>query len=274
MIAHVSVRDMARILLPRQSFGGGTCVLSAYFDDSGTHTTSPFVVMACVIGSEAQWSPFEGAWKAQLLEPLPGKPALSRFHMTDCVNRLGEFQDYSDAEVDLVIKTFRDLILDAGVHGYAIGVPRQEWDNFIIGARRFFFGDAEGHCTRYCICFAAEWTFENSSDRQVTVIFDDGPQHISRAEQIAENLKMIFTGGPGRAQLFGPSFLPVVKFAPLQAADMFAWETYAYGCEWKDDPFKSIRLHYKRLIESNRFVAGFMDREKIEALGNIFVESS
>src|SRR5690349_14117677 len=72
------------------------CVLSAYFDDSGTHDASTFVVMACVIGSEIQWVPFEHAWKAQLLEPLPGKPTLNKFHMTDCVNRRGEFQNYSD----------------------------------------------------------------------------------------------------------------------------------------------------------------------------------
>jgi hypothetical protein len=104
------------------------------------------------------------------------------------------------------------------------------------------------------------------------VIFDDGPQHIKRSEQISENLKMVHDGAAGRAELFGPAFLPVAKFLPLQAADIFAWETYNYGCAWRNDPSKSIRPHYMRLIESNRFVTGFMDNEKIEALGKIFVE--
>jgi hypothetical protein len=248
-------------------------VLSAYFDDSGTHTTSAFVVMACVIGSEAQWAPFESAWKARLLAPLPGKPALRKFHMTDCVNRRGEFQNYCDVEVDLVVKAFRDIILDAGVHGYAIGVPRQDWDRLITGARRFFFGTPEDHCTRFVICFAAEWAVENSVDKQVAVIFDDGPQHMARSQQISENLKSIHNGDAGRAELFGPSFLPVEKFVPLQAADVFAWETYAYGRGWLNNPLAPIRLHYQRLIESNRFVGGFMDTKKIEAVANILKES-
>ena|SRR5437763_810390 len=98
------IRELARIPLPRACIGGGICVLSACFDDSGTHTTSPFVVMACVIGSEAQWALFQSDWKARLLQPLPGKPPLRKFHMTDCVNRRGEFQGYSEPEVDLVIE--------------------------------------------------------------------------------------------------------------------------------------------------------------------------
>jgi hypothetical protein len=72
------------------------------------------------------------------------------------------------------------------------------------------------------------------------------------------------------AKMFGPCFLPVLKFAPLQAADIFAWETYAYGRGWLDDPTKTISLHYQRLIESERFTAGFMDAEKVEDLARVF----
>lgn len=244
-------------------------MLSAYYDDSGTHGNSTFVVMACIIGSEAQWTPFEAAWKAQLLEPLPGKPPLRKSHMTDCFNRLREFENYDEAEVDAVTKIFREIILNAGVHGYAVGVPRQEWDQLITGAKRFFLGSVEALCTRFCIMFCAEWAVENSPDKQITIIFDDGPQHVGRSQQISENLKLIHNGAAGRAELFGPSFLPVEKFVPLQAADMFAWESYVYGRELTKDPSKSMRLHFTRFIESNRFEGAFMDKEKIETLASI-----
>jgi hypothetical protein len=155
--------------------------------------------MAGVVGSEAQWGPFEDAWKSQLREPLPGKPPLTKFHMTDCVNQVREFSGYSDPEVDLVIKKFRDIILDAGVHGYSIGVPRQEWDKFITGARRFFFGTPEGHCTRYCISFVAEWAVENSPDRQITVILRLIPlsqvdQYLGLAGRIRNGARFGFFG--------------------------------------------------------------------------------
>jgi hypothetical protein len=241
-------------------------MLSAYIDDSGTHTDSEFVVMAYVIGSDNQWTSFERAWKAQLQEPIPGKPPLRKFHMTDCATHHGEFQAYSDPEVDLVTKAFRDIILRAGVHGRAIGVPRREWDRLIVGLPRFFFGTVEELCTRFCIYAAVDWAIDNSDDVQISLVFDDGPQHISRSQRISENIKSAYDRAKGRAELFGPSFLPVEKFVPLQASDMLAWESYAYGCEWINDNEKKVRPHFKHLFESNRFDALFMNTGNIEDL--------
>jgi hypothetical protein len=126
-------------------------MLAAYFDDSGTHAGSDIIVMACIIGTEAEWSRFEVAWKAQLLKPLPDKSPLRRFHMTDCVNGVEEFSGYSYAERDVVIKSFRDIILANNLQGRAIGVARHAWDLLITGPHRLFFGDAESFCIRNCM---------------------------------------------------------------------------------------------------------------------------
>jgi hypothetical protein len=246
-------------------------VLAAYFDDSGTHRESDIVVMACVMGSEAEWTPFETAWKAQLLRPLPDKPPLQKFHMTDCVSGRKEFKDYNYADRDAAIKAFRDIILAHGLHGRAIGISRHDWDHLIVGAMRFGLGDAESFCVRDCMDHALNWAVNNPGDKQITLIFDDGREMMRRTSIIAEHKKPWHDGSREYvAEMFGPSFFPVAKFVPLQAADVFAWETYAYGRGWLADPTKTIRLHYQRLIESERFTAGFMDRENIQRLARAF----
>jgi Protein of unknown function (DUF3800) len=247
-------------------------MLAAYFDDSGTHTVSDIVVMACIIGTEAEWSRFEVAWKAQLLKPVSNKPPLRRFHMTDCFNREKEFFGYSYAERDLVIKSFRDIILGNNLQGRAIGVARHAWDRLITGAHRLFFGDAESFCIRYCMDYALQSAINDpGSDKGITLIFDDGRAMMRRTAEIGEEKKRWHDGTKDyTAKMFGPCFRPVVNFVPLQAADIFAWETYAYGRGWLEDPAKTISLHYQRLIESERFTAGFMDAGKIEDLARVF----
>ena len=60
-------------LLPRDGMGGLIAMLAAYFDDAGTHDSSAVIGFAGLIGIEEQWKAFEGAWKAKLRAPLPGK---------------------------------------------------------------------------------------------------------------------------------------------------------------------------------------------------------
>jgi hypothetical protein len=102
-------------------------MLRAYFDDSGTHSSSG-VVMGGLIGTVEQWDRFERAWAAKLADPLPGcgKPPLKTFHLSACAGRWPRsgFEDYTDAEQDAVIHDFRQIILDCMLTSTASAIDR------------------------------------------------------------------------------------------------------------------------------------------------------
>ena len=65
-------------------------MLSAYFDDSGTHDQSQIVLLAGVFGTEAEMTSLEWLWRQELDRPIDGtKPPIKRFHMTDCQGSRG-----------------------------------------------------------------------------------------------------------------------------------------------------------------------------------------
>jgi Protein of unknown function (DUF3800) len=268
--------DVARLLLPRSSREGVIVVLSAYFDDSGTHSDSDVVVMAGFIGTEDQWEPFDEAWKAKLKEPLPGKPILRRFHMAQCVARRGEFIGYSDAESDAVIHDFRQLILDAKLTGHVMAVDKVAWDEIIVGPLRVFFGDAEWFSVNSCLTYAINKAKEHTSDRMISLVFDNRPEviKVSFLEPLSKFQTSFYNGDPNFPDwphLIGSSFLSSEVIRPLQAADMLAWESYRHAKRnLHEDPTPEPREHLQRFVETELITAGFADRESIKSLSSMF----
>ena len=66
-----SVSEIARVVLPRSCLNGSLAMLSAYYDDSGTHDKLNVVVYGGLIGTEDQWTKFERAWKPKLVNLGP-----------------------------------------------------------------------------------------------------------------------------------------------------------------------------------------------------------
>lgn len=278
MIAFPTFAEMARVLLPRSSYEGSILVLSAYFDDSGTHDDFEIVVMAGFIGTEAQWTPFDQAWVAKLKDPLPeaSKPPLRRFHMVDCVARTGEFASYSQPESDAVIHDFRQLILDANLEGHVTAVDKVAWDEIIRGPQRIMFGDAEWFCVNNCLSFALNKSREQIDDKMISLVFDNRPEVIKASFQAPlSKFQTSFYNGdpkfPDWPHLIGTSFLSSFVIRPIQAADMLAWESYNHAKRnLHEMPVPQPRGHLRHFVETGLITAGFADRELIKNMASMF----
>jgi hypothetical protein len=121
-----------------------TAVLGAFFDDSGTHASAPVIVMGGLLGTEEQWDVFAAAWNALLAHPLPGKPPLSRFHLSPCRAGADEFRDYSLVERDRITYLFRHVILDVGLVTVAVAVNKLAWNELVVDEITDQLGDPIG----------------------------------------------------------------------------------------------------------------------------------
>ena len=232
-------------------------MLTAYFDDSGTHGGSQVVVMGGVIGSEKHWLPFERAWRTLLADPLPqaGKHSLRRFHMAPCVLREGEFARYTESESDAVIHRFRQIILDSDLLGFSCAVSLKAWDA-AIGTRSIRgLRDPTIFCMAQAISWSAKIARDYSPDRQAALVFDDMPERRDINEKLFAAYHRIHNEIASREEVASITFASSELFLPLQAADMIAWESYNYIQDWLRDPATPVRAHLARLAESGRFIA-------------------
>jgi hypothetical protein len=241
-------------------------MLTAYFDDSGTHDNSLFVLLGGLYGTEKQWTPFDSAWRAKLASPLPGKPPLKRFHMYDCVHGEGEFVGYNQAERDALIHDFREIIINAGIRGYCCGGSRVDWDALVLGDLRRFLGDAERFCVTQCFVWTDQWARRNN-ETEVAYVFDNRPHREDANKRVFEFFQRnnnITKEGPTN---IGVSFLSSDSITPLRGADLVAWEYYQLGKEWlisRND--KKRRPHLQRLSEARIMDVQFFAREQIEPM--------
>jgi hypothetical protein len=205
-------------------------MITAYFDDSGTHTggksgPSDIVLVAGIFGTEARMANLDRNWKRHLDSPICGrKDRITRFHAYDCFQSTGEFERWTRTETDYFRHQLRMVIIDSDVAAYGFACFRKDYDKLITGDYRGVLGTPEGFCINQCFVRSLGWVQANTFDPKMTFVFGHRPAEVQRYTGTVYDAFRRWTKPP--PELTGYSFLNSKDVRPLQAADMVAWELY------------------------------------------------
>ena len=224
--------------LPRS---GWLLMIQCFFDDSGTHAGAPIVVWGGVIGTCEQFAVMEERWIELLKQPLPGKPPLKKFRLTDCHAIAGEFKGYTRTECDVVQNLFRTAIVESDLIPVAYGVDTAIWDARVVGRLRELF-DPESAVFGTCARLALEVAEENN--QKVSVVFDEGRENEKLHRLCIASRELL----PRGAALTDATFSKVIQSPGLQAADVVANYFYRYAQQWQINRNADPSCHFQHLL--------------------------
>jgi len=235
-------------------------MLTAYFDESGTHRESKITAIAGFIGDAETWGSVTSDWHAAL-----AKYNVDSFHMAPCEAGRGEFATANRETRLRLPDELSDLLCRDDLFGFGVGVVNEDWQSVVKGAFLERFPTPYSLCFEGCIQQLLAWMGKYNAVEPVRLVFAEQNEYRDRAKEVHENYRRDSRYG---AILQSFTFEQAKQSPPLQAADMLAYETYRYLSRGEDET-PSIRPVLSKFIARNRALEGWLyDREGLDYLVN------
>ena len=116
-------------------------VFHGYFDDSGTHTSSPVVTMAGYLSLAGDWKPFEAKSRK-----LFKRERIQAFHAVDFFQKQGEFKNWEPARQLSFAMDWYEIAADHIKHGITISVDKDRFKNVKSEHKRLPTTSDYGYC--------------------------------------------------------------------------------------------------------------------------------
>lgn len=257
-------------------------MVEAYMDESGIHDGAHVCVIAGYWGSEKKWKQFE-PWWSQIIKDAK-EPSLKEFHSAEFWyadgKRKGVFSRWSDAKADKFIDDLVRCIIETKVFPTSAALVVDEWEK-LNKAERMLLTGGYYHLARqrwvtmgapnkfYFFPFAvalASPAVHCKPGLHMHYTFDLNKQFKNHAVNLYALLKNDRTL-ECRHRL-GPLVLATGEEpVGLQAADLFAYQTYKFGRErirsGRPVPIENVPALLQKLLTNLQSVddCPFLDRD-------------
>ena len=227
--------------------------MEAYFDESGTHNSSPFVCVAGYLFEKGNATALDIAWRKMLKEK-----GLAFFRMSDCAHRTGPFKGWSkDDTANLEIRAI-DLVKAYAAHGFLASVVM---DDFHLIPNLGLFDSAYSFACLQMFLGVKWWSDTNDFHGEVSYFFESGAEHQSEANAF---MGKVFKHPQMKIDFRYSShkFVDKVSAGHLQCADLLAWHGFTYNQRERAGQLEK-RKDFRSLL-GKRVKFNHYDKEGIE----------
>jgi hypothetical protein len=217
------VRDLCVTLAHRWDPERIFVILTAYFDESGTHGDSPATVVAGLVGSTRQWAGFEAG-----VNRLKGKYGFQEFHTKKFKKNQGDFKGWDDPKKTAFLADLTALVA-TGLAGGATST---------LSNSRFYdeyrqpnvpskgqFDSKYGLCFRLCLLHLLEVAAlraRRNKPCQLHVVIESGHANWGGAQDIFQEMKRTIAKAHPKVVLATFSLADKDECDPLLIADYVA----------------------------------------------------
>lgn len=217
---------------------------TAYFDESGTHPGSEYVVVAGFVANEPAWLEFSAEWQVAL-----DSYDLEFFHMSDFENRQGPYRFWCEDERKERLNQLLDIIHKHVFQSIGCIVLKKSFDSIMSPQARIICGDAYGLASLACFRNLGDTAKNPKIDGVMDYIMERGAMgstallHIWR--EGAKDPKWMENN-----RIHSLDFRDKRAFLPLQAADILAYELYKHASRRFGQESRPTRYPIKRLART------------------------
>jgi hypothetical protein len=207
-------------------------------DDSGTHDTSQICVVAGYFAGERSWILFDRAWRKVLTSEGLVEFHANRFWAQVSGAQTSEYKSWTRTRLNCLMSSLLDVISSHRIYPVGCAVVMNEWAALPLDEKRYLTGAAcqngrlvtpgaprKSYFLPFLCAIQTAASYCHAGDKMHSS-FDQS----SRFSSYALNYFKLMKQFPGQtASKLGEPFFPdSATAAPIQAADLLAYETNVY----------------------------------------------
>lgn len=274
------IQELADAVFPPRSKARFMAMLAGYFDESGTARDARILSVGGYIATVDQWKRFQSEWW-KVLSRSGLDPSVTPFHMAEFEARKQPhmkgktpFAEWSDKKANAVLQALLDVIRKRAAIGVVAAVSVEDYEA-VKGAPAF--APSRYHfCVMRCMIRTSRWALENGVTESVAYIFEDGAgdkNEIFKYEVNRAAAEYLADEDFRRTYLLDSlSFKSKLKFFPLQAADILAWETRRHSLSRGFRTVEGLRPSLHRLLSGLPHISEYYDEQELQRFAINFEE--